>query len=181
MYKLFKDYDYALNGFSKDPNRQTPSADDVVSELLNYEKELLGRSVYRVTDKRLFDYWTSDIPRPDTFYMSFDRRVPCENTIAILDWVPGGFLENCPPNVDHCIKWVQVVVDEITVSGWCSEDDPYENGAGGGDDEGWGYDPTNPGEQGGDGSITSGGGSNPPPVNTSPCGLGWDPIVQLAD
>lgn len=125
MYKLFKDYAYALNGFSKDPDRSSPSANDIVSELLNYEKELLGRNVYRVTDKRLFDYWTSSIPRPDTFYMSFDRRVPCENTIAIFDWIPGGYLEDCPPGQDHCIKWVQVVVDEITVSGWCSEEDPY--------------------------------------------------------
>lgn len=178
MYKLFKDYAYALNGFSKYPGRLTPSADDIVSELLNYEKELLGRNVYRVTDKRLFDYWDSDIPRPDTFYMSFDRRVSCTNTIAILDWVPGGFLESCPPGQDHCIKWVQVVVDEITVSGWCSEDDPYENGGGGEDDGGWGNDPTNPGEPGGGGG--SSGGSNPP-ANTGPCGLGWDPIVQLPD
>ncbi|MBL0200692.1 MAG: hypothetical protein IPP81_11275 [Chitinophagaceae bacterium] len=74
LYKLFMGEQYASNGFDKDPNRTAPNAEDIVKQIMAFEKEMYYSSdstvIYHIKDNRLFDNWPADTTKPQDFYMS---------------------------------------------------------------------------------------------------------------
>jgi hypothetical protein len=165
LYRLYRGEDYALNGFDKDPNRRSPNADDIVANIMKFEKEIFNQTYYKITDNRLFDYWPEGVLKPSLFYIS-SRMVPCEVTITFYESVPMAD-SDCPPDRDHCFHMVEVETEQWTLQAYCDEGDE-----GSGYDPGWGSEPPAPQQENGGGTPSS----NIPSSQT--CDLGWGPITQ---
>jgi len=91
LYKLFIGENYAENGFDKDPNRTDPNADDIVKQIMAFEKEMFFASdstvIYHIKDNRLFDYWPDDTTKPQDFYISYKISMPeCPLYIHYVTW-----------------------------------------------------------------------------------------------
>ena len=150
LYKLFKGDEYGSYGFDKDPNRETPNADDIVAKIMAFEHDIWGQEFFKVNDNRLFNYWPLGQVRPQTFFVS-QRMI---NVTVEISWVcgftTGGQLTGCPPGVDHCWELVPihcenhwtVMVDDGTEEGGGWTTTPPNEGGGGGGGGGGGTIPT---------------------------------------
>lgn len=170
-YKIFNGSQYSNYGFGRDPVPTNPNANDIVAKIMLFEKLMYFPNdttiIYHIKDNRLFDYWPADTSKPTDFYVALRNVIFTENcdvTLVLVDMVPGGHLEGCPPDQEHCITLVPHY-STITIPGICE----FEEQSGG--EEGWEDSPPPAGTPGG-GYGTTGGGTNGTPPNTLPgmCG-----------
>ncbi len=174
LYKLFVGENYAENGFDKNPDRTEPNADDIVKQIMAFEKEMYYAAdstvIYHIKDNRLFDYWPADTTKPQDFYVAlrldlFEIEYPCILSFTyIVGWAPlnGNVEGGCEPGAP-CNPYVPVY-NTSTYDGFCIA----WVEVGGGGTEGWtSYPEGEPG--GGEGTTTPPDSTSNPP-NTLPEG-----------
>ena len=134
LYKVFERNAWETYGFNKAPERTSPSADDVVRKIMEYEKEIWAEDVYKVSDNRLFDYWPADIIKPSSFYLRSNITVDgitviylyeeceCNNHGEIEDGVEPEDNINYAPETGLCLV-TTIIID----------DNPWAGGGG----DGW--------------------------------------------
>ena len=185
LYKLFMGEQYASNGFDKDPNRTAPNAEDIVKQIMAFEKEMYYSSdstvIYHIKDNRLFDNWPADTTKPQDFYISlkFTPDICSLSIIYISGWTIGGYVEGgCPPGSNTgdpgCGNWVPIYSTIIFYSS-CYEDD----GSGGGWSTTIPDSPESPG--GGEGTTTPDSTTNPPNTLPDECGEDRNWVVYVID
>lgn len=107
IYKLYEGEKYALNGFDKSIERTQPNADDIVAQILGFERQLFGDSLVKITDTRLFNYF-SEGERPSTLFIANKLVSGNVHFEWVCDWTVGGNLADCPPGADHCLQIIPV-------------------------------------------------------------------------
>ncbi len=171
LYKLLEKSAYESYGFDNDPARATPNANDFVSKIMSYEKEIWQQDIYQIKDNRLFDHWPAGTAKPASFYL---RSTITPDGITIINayeecWIPNplnpeGLTPGENGNWGHtgmCLIWT-VIIDDDPIPGW-----------GAGNWEGWsGVGPGNgtttgiAGWSNSDGSSAAGGSSG---ASEAPC------------
>lgn len=133
FYKLFERNAWETYGFNKAPERTSPSADDVVRKIMEFEKEIWAEDIYKISDNRLFDYWPADIVKPSSFYVRSNITVDGITVIHLYEectWNTHGEVVGVAPgdNISYAPETGLCLITTIII-----DDNPW--GAGGG--EGW--------------------------------------------
>ena len=177
LYKLFMGEQYASNGFDKDPNRTAPNAEDIVKQIMAFEKEMYYSSdstvIYHIKDNRLFDNWPADTTKPQDFYMSV-RPVGEICPIIEITYISGWeFCSSGKEISSNITKPKCPIYTTLIIYDACYDDEGGEGG--------WTtYPQGEPG--GGDGTTTTPDSTTNPP-NTLPgeCGEDRNWVVYVID